>query len=262
MVAGSLRSWRRALLLAGLMLAALPVAPALADTTVGQTGGGYGVCFGQALAVDTNYEVPSDGTINSFSFESIAANKGQQLEFVVLRPTSTAGDYTVVGKTDLVALEGTGLETFSANIPAQGHDVLGWWQPTQVDNCSRDVGSGGGFVFGGAPDPSVGDTVSLPDRVDALDLNLSASLATTTPTLSDLLASVNALDYLPKAFKNDLVKKLNEAQKRLDAGKTREACNKLDDFIDKVAHERKKITAADADKLITDATAVRTSLAC
>ena len=49
----------------------------------------------------------------------------------------TPGSYTVVGKTGLVTLAGTGLETFTANIPVQSGDILGFWIGSTFANCMR-----------------------------------------------------------------------------------------------------------------------------
>ena len=169
---------RRVLLAAGVALAALPAAPALA-TTIGQTGGAANAtCVGTLVRADTNYVVPSGGgTITSFSFASVAANSGQTLDFLILRPTSTPRTYTVVGKTGLATLQGTGgVETFPANIPVQSGDILGFWHSGALTACLRFDASGGG-INGGGSDPSVGDTVSLPNG-SGVALNLSANLVT------------------------------------------------------------------------------------
>jgi hypothetical protein len=183
------RCVRRVLLGAGLALAALPAAPALAQTTIGQTGGGANItCGPQMVIADTSYVVPSGGgTITSFSFQSVAANAGQQLDFLVLRPTG-GSNYTVVGKTGPVTLAGTGaVETFAANIPVQGGEILGLWHPGRLTACVRGVGTGGGLISSQAPvavDPSVGDPVSLPGAIPVFSLNESANLVT-TPTNMD-----------------------------------------------------------------------------
>jgi hypothetical protein len=127
---------RRVLVLAGLVFAGAPVASAAA-TTIGQTGGSN-TCSPNAVgtvAADTKYVVPSGGgRITSFAFRSMKANAGQQLEFLLLRPSS--GDsYTVVGQTPLVTLAATGIETFRANIPAQAGDILGTWINAALNNC-------------------------------------------------------------------------------------------------------------------------------
>jgi hypothetical protein len=184
--AGARRA-RRLLLLAGLVFAALPAGSALADTTIGQTGGDPDECVGPIARADTNYLVPAGGgQIIDFSFESNSAspgggfpgNAGQQLDFLVLRPAG-GSNYTVVGKTGLVTLRGTGLNTFPVNIPVQGGDILGVWHPSDLAYCLRSTASGGEIDSDlGAPDPNVGDTVSLPIQfsgTDSSDLNESAN---------------------------------------------------------------------------------------
>jgi hypothetical protein len=238
-------------------------APALAQTTIGQTGGDT-VCPGADLHADTNYVVPSGGgTITSFSYQSAAADAGGQLDFMVLRPAG-GSNYTVVGKTGLVTLAGTGtVETFAADIDVQGGDILGFYNAAEfLAACERAVASGGGVI---RPDrvtnPSVGDTVSFPFSNTGLDLNLSANLATTpAPTIGDLIDSVEALD-LHRGIENSLLKKLTNAQRSLDADDLAGACDKLASFINQVqAQSGKKIDADDAEGLIDQAEAVRADL--
>ncbi|MBV8991870.1 MAG: hypothetical protein JO372_25200, partial [Solirubrobacterales bacterium] len=114
------RRARRLLLLAGLVFAALPAASALANTTIGKTGGDIKCDLGGRIVVgDTAYVVPfGGGTITSFSFQSSPRNAGRQLDFLVLRP-EPEGRYQVVGKTGVVTL-GFGHDTFSANISVDG----------------------------------------------------------------------------------------------------------------------------------------------
>jgi hypothetical protein len=81
-------------------------APALADTTIGQTGGINACPVGPVTLADTNYVVPSGGWITSFSLESTAVQpRGpptETLDFLVLRPAQ--GNYRVVGVTDVEVL--------------------------------------------------------------------------------------------------------------------------------------------------------------
>jgi Ca2+-binding RTX toxin-like protein len=174
---------RAALALATATLASLALAaPAQADTTIGQTRGDVTCLPIPLLRADTTYVVPAGGgTITSFSFQSVAANAGQQLDFLVLRPAG-GSNYTVVGKTGMVTLAGTGaVETFAASpgIPVQGGDILGFWTPGELQACLRVVTTGGVILSEeGAPptDPSVGDTVSLRQGTGTSALNLSANL--------------------------------------------------------------------------------------
>jgi hypothetical protein len=172
---------RRALLLVGLAFGALPVGSALADTTVGQAGG-TSLCtpLTGATFADTNYVVPASGTITSFSELGMSAfGGGTQVDFLALRPV-TGSTYTVLGKTGLVTLVGTGLETFPANISVRAGDILGFWSNAfGLFNCGRTVASGGGLISSGAaPDPNTGDTIQLPfPDPTPFDLNESANLA-------------------------------------------------------------------------------------
>jgi hypothetical protein len=131
--------------------------------------------------VDLSYVVPSAGTITSFSFASDSSNKGDELDFLVLHRLGDSVSYTVVGKTGLVTLKGTGLETFSTRIavdgPDQGQAYLGLWTPGVLNNCAH---RGGDTIFGGdaAADPSTGATIDLPNGGPLEDLNESANLVT------------------------------------------------------------------------------------
>jgi len=194
-----LRIRSTALALAAAALGTLALAaPALADTTIGQTGGSANIrCASPGVEADTSYVVPSGGgTITSFSFQSVAANAGVQLDFLVLQATGGI-DYTVVGKTGPVTLAGTGaVETFAANIPVQGGEILGFWNPG-LTACVRFVGSGGGVIGTQAPlavDPSVGDALSLPAAIPAFSLNESANLV---PTCQGQAATIVAVPGQP-----------------------------------------------------------------
>ena len=62
---------------------------------------------------------------------------------------------------------------------------------------------------------------------------------------------------------NELLSKLNWAQKNLDAGDSPGACDKPTSFIAQVsAQSGKKIDSDDADRLIAEAEPVRDSLGC
>jgi hypothetical protein len=176
---------KRALLVAVFAFVALPAASALA-TTIGQSGGDI-ECnpVGGSVIGDTNYVVPSGGgVITSFSFQSKPENAGNQIDFLVLRPAGPSS-YTVVGKTGVKTLAGTGLETFSppSSIAVQGGDILGFWVisppgETSFQNCLRFTGSGGGAIGSdqNTADPNTGDTVRLPVSDSLTDVNESANL--------------------------------------------------------------------------------------
>jgi uncharacterized repeat protein (TIGR01451 family) len=209
---------RRALLVAGLSLAALPAAPALADTTIGSTNATGTGCGqpGQQFALlyaDTNYTVPTSGTITGFSFQSSTLNippitsSAQQLDFLVLRGGGgrQTGYYSVVGTTGLETLSGTGTDTFNltgpAQIAVQAGDILGYWAPfgQTLANCewTNTVSPGGAIL----PPPihrwidltppvvDLQDSfdVSMSDGspfADTQDLNESANFVASPPALS------------------------------------------------------------------------------
>ena len=168
-------------------LAALPVGSALADTTIGQTGGGgAGFDCVREIDSDTSYVVPAGGgTVTSFSFQSISANAGEQVDFLILRPTG-GSNYTVVGRTGLESLAGSGsVETFPADIPVQAGDLLGIYSSVLI-NCRRiNSGPGTQITTSSSSDPNVGDSIPIPFIAPGNDVNESANLAPPVPTSKD-----------------------------------------------------------------------------
>jgi hypothetical protein len=165
-------------------------APALADTTIGQTGGTIG-CAGPVTLADTNYVVPSGGGwITTFTYQSTLMGPVpfEPLDFLVLRPAQ--GNYTVVGVNDVMVTEdGDSIQIFSPIdaqgfvrfIPVQGGDILGFYVPSSLVACTQGpFASGGGLISstGSPPPPNVADTVSLPGGDPTMDLNVSANLVT------------------------------------------------------------------------------------
>ncbi len=138
----------------GFVAAAPPASAALkTDTTttstLGQTlspSASEQSCNSSTLVIDTSYVVPAGGgTITSFSYQSDPdqgpSGEGDLYDFGVFRPGSDGYD-TVVGTTGLLAIQGTGLETFPVNIAVQAGDVLGLyagWNSSGVgspdENC-------------------------------------------------------------------------------------------------------------------------------
>ena len=152
-----------------------------ASQTVGQVGGFFqnGPCHFQAVQGDTTYVVPGRGVITSFSYQSSPQNAGQQLDFLVLTPALN-GDYVVTGQTGLVTLKGTPsgttVETFPANIPVRGGEILGLWRPDGLFGCARPVsGTGGAIIDLGESDPSVDERLPFSSPSDVDDSNESAT---------------------------------------------------------------------------------------
>ena len=183
LTAGARRA-RRLLPMVGVVFAALPAGSALADTTIGQVGGRAG-CVNPystgAMYADLGYRVPSGGgRITSFSLQSEPIMASYQVDFLVLRPAVGSNNYTLVGKTGLVTLKGTGLETFAVTPPisVQAGDVLGFWFSTGLADCYR-FGPGPTAYKLPAPDPKSGDAITMAAPSAGADLNESANLVTT-----------------------------------------------------------------------------------
>jgi hypothetical protein len=163
--------------LVGVVFAALPAGSALADATIGQTGG-TGLCTTiapGALYADAGYVVPpGGGKITSFSFLSDPSDARWTLDFLVLRPEGSK--YRVVGRTGVVTLDGLGLDTFPTDISVTGGDILGFWFPVRLANCYR-AGTGPLVAKITASDPDPGDLITVQPQ-GAFDLNESAHLVT------------------------------------------------------------------------------------
>jgi hypothetical protein len=172
---GRMRSgarWRLPLAV-GVLALGTSFAGVASAATVGGIGDGGPGCGVTGILADTSYTVPAGGgTVTGFSFQSDVANLGDTLDFLVLRPVG-AGQYEVVGGTGLVALAGSGTETFPADIQAQAGDILGFFQ-NNIQNCGN---SGPGSIVGTpTSDPPDGATVTLPALASGFDLNESATL--------------------------------------------------------------------------------------
>ena len=81
-------------------------------------------------------------------------------------------------------------------------------------------------------------------------------------TIRALIGSVQAL-ALQHGIENSLLAKLENAQRKVDAGHSQGACGSLGAYINEVkAQAGKKLEPAYAQALVADATAVRDSLGC
>lgn len=79
-------------------------------------------------------------------------------------------------------------------------------------------------------------------------------------TLEELILEMS----LPNPTEKSLLNKVNNARKSLENGRTDAACSQLADFLNQVAdfESAGKLTAEQADALITDATRIRTVIDC
>ncbi len=170
---GGVRRWPLAAL--ALALGMCFASSASADT-IGAAGGDT-PCYGSFVLGSANYQVlPSaGGTITSFAVQTTATASGQQLDFLVLRPAGSS--YTVVGRTGLVTLAGTGIERFPANISVRQGDIIGQFLSNGNGfNCLRNGVTSRDLEKSQSDDPKVGDTVTFDNSSGRYDLNESATL--------------------------------------------------------------------------------------
>jgi hypothetical protein len=159
----------RVLLLAGLVLAALPASSALA-TTIGQTGApsttdrwsGGDELLPQASAV------PDAGLVTSFQTQASDCSQTGGVpgifNFQVLRPEG-GNQYLVVGDTgNQTDSCNSQLNSYPVNIAVQGGDVLGVYV---VQNWQGLLSFTGGVQFGFQSEPSVGQTITVPNQFAA-----------------------------------------------------------------------------------------------
>jgi hypothetical protein len=97
-------------------------------------------------------------------------------------------------------------------------------------------------------------------RIDIGALEVQAKSA--AEQINNLIGLVQGLG-LPSGTANSLVVKLAAAASALDRGNIQAACGNLGAFLNEVnAQKRKKLTAAQADLLIAEATRIRAVLGC
>src|SRR3954454_15082158 len=163
------------------LLAALAVVAPASAATIGHTGDGSLSCGAGTIEAEDAYAAPTVTQITSFSIKTTTDNDSEQIDFLVLRPTSP-GNYTVVGKSGTKTLDGLdAVQTFPVTpIPVHQGDVLGWFNVTNHAGCVISPGSGSFRGADDQSDPDVGSPVSLGDATSGTDLNLAASFPAVT----------------------------------------------------------------------------------
>lgn len=178
-------------------------APALADTSIGQTGGEQ-YCLSDLTVIQlgvgsgTSFTVPSGSwTLTSWSTQG-GESPDAEAALVVVRPTGNPGEYTVVGVSQTETLTPGVLNTFPTSIRVEGGDLLGL-AATGDAICANETGDDADtytFVASGPP-PSAGDTVSEEDGTDFdFITNISA-------TLSPLGAQVDSMFVCYSKYEQD-----------------------------------------------------------
>lgn len=90
----------------------------------------------------------------------------------------------------------------------------------------------------------------------------SPAAAPPPPRIADLIAEVTGAG-LPQGTERSLLAKLDNAQRKVDAGQIAVACNGLDAYLNEVrAQNGKKLETAYAEDLIVTAMAVQDALGC
>jgi hypothetical protein len=158
-------------------------APALADTTIGNSTPGNIGCGGQLDGADNGFTVPAGGGVIT-SLSSSAHDPTGQFDLQVLRPNG-GGSFTVVGNTGLHAQTSASVQTFTVNIPVSGGEVLGFYFSGggTGSSCARATsGDSVSIKFPGGPDPAVGSTF----QTNLVDQNVSLDVSANLVTDSDL----------------------------------------------------------------------------
>jgi hypothetical protein len=252
----------RALLLVGLVFAALPAGSALAATTVGQTGPSLtnAYLFGGEEDVASPATIPFAGTVTSFQTQSSVCNfAAGGYDFQILRPEG-GNQYLVVGDTGNQTDPCDGQpHSYAVNIPVQAGDVLGVYVVTNWEGVLT-VG-GPSLPYGAVPEPTVGQTVALSFSAPGI----ADESATLVPSAS-VLAAILVADSTGKAPGTALVDKAIAIQTAVNANQTATACADITDYLGLVqAQTGKKLTTGangTAALLTTDADNLAAALGC
>lgn len=160
-------------------------APAFAATVIGQNAMSSGIGCGGATRIQTSvssgasFAVPAGNWLLT-SWSTLVGGPGNQMAAVVVRPTGTPGQYTVVAVTPTQTLTANTLNTFSTSVVVQGGDLLGLWG-SGSSNCVLSTGNGGdGQAWTGGSAPVAGSTLTLTGYSGYI-LNISASLSPIAP---------------------------------------------------------------------------------
>jgi hypothetical protein len=162
---------------APILLAALALASPASASTIGQAASGDFGCAANSIQVDPGYAATGAAKITSFNTATSPSTAGEQVDFLVLRQTTSFSHYTVVGKSGTETLGGTSaVQTFPVTpIAVQAGDVLGWFNITQHDGCEIFNRRGNVRSVESVSDPAVGDPVTISTIEVGVDLNLAAT---------------------------------------------------------------------------------------
>ena len=78
------------------------------------------------VASGTGFVVPA-GIWDITSWSTYAGSNGGSMSMMVFRPATGTDNYTVVAASPVEVLTSSVLNTYSANVPVRGGDLLGFW---------------------------------------------------------------------------------------------------------------------------------------
>lgn len=163
-------------------------APAMASTTIGETGTPDGDLIGGHELVTPSATVPAGGgTITSFQAQSGTCSNGTSpagtYDFQMLRPMG-ANQYLVLGHTgDQTDPCDSQLHSYSVRIPVQAGDVLGVYVMFTWQGALSSSSGSVNYYDHLQSEPAVGETVTLPST-GAFTIDESATLETFTRTIT------------------------------------------------------------------------------
>lgn len=238
-----------ALLTAGLVIA---TGPAMASTTVGQTGApssSSGWAAGNEFA-QTDAVMPGAGVVTSFNTESGTCPLWRgAYDFQVLRPLGS-NQYLVVGNTGTHTDPcDSQLHSYPVNIPVKAGDVLGVYVVSIWQGLLSSSSGGSLSLAGGVPQPAVGDVVTA-------NYLFSGTIDESATFVENAAGELAALSTASQGVGpgTSLADKCADAQAALAAGNPGDASSILNAYIHEVTAQRgKKIPEGTADDLVTAA---------
>lgn len=204
---------------------------ASAATTIGQNGAGGPGATGMGTFVQTatgpgvpSYVVPAGGgVITSWSFLA-GSTPNEQDKVKVVRSTTTANEFFVVGEGALETMTPSTLNTFLARIPVQAGDLLGLFTADGNDSVvpTHTTGNTDSFIhsdpppnttFTGSPENSNDEAYNVRATVEPdanhdgfgdetqaqADLGIAESATAAAPVGGNITYTLTATDHGPEA---------------------------------------------------------------
>jgi len=159
-------------------------APAVADTTIGDTGSNNNSCIGDFTLIQTNvasapgvsYVVPSGNWVVT-SWTVVTGTSGGQAALVVAQSLG-GGQYKIVGSSATESLSANATNTFSTSISVQAGDVTGLWVSPGA-NCAVSTSNSSDELdrLDSSTAPTAGATMTRAFAATNYLVDLSATLS-------------------------------------------------------------------------------------